>query len=167
MTAAATTPEPTTWSASAPHVRKAIAFVRAREKRGHVTNADDLVRWDLEHGRRLFDWNDPHAADEYRKEQARRFLNSFRAMFDGMRVRALIHVSEDADADITQSGYVTVEAISQHAGMRAQVIDDITRRMKMLANELKMWRITPKEQAALFERLAEAMNGKANKTEAA
>ena len=62
-----------------------------------------------------------------------------------------------AEAEIEASGYVHVETITQHHGMRAQVIDDITRRMRMLASELKMWKLTSDERADLFVRLAEAM----------
>lgn len=142
-----------TWRASAPHVRRALAFIK---KQGSVT-ADDLVAWDSAHGRKLFNWDDPLAAEDWRRHQARLFLNSFRAMFEGMRVRGYIHVRKNAEADIAASGYVDVETITQHPGMRAQVIDDITRRMKMLARELRMWKLTPKERADLFARLAEAM----------
>lgn len=157
----------TTWSKSAPHVRKALAFIAARGKRGMVTNADDLVEWDWTHGRRLFNWDDPAAAAEWRKQQARVFLNSFRGMFEKMRVRAFIHVREDADAEIAESGYVTTEHISQHPGMRAQVIDDITRRMRTLASELQMWKLTEDERAKIIAQLAEAMGGKALKRKAA
>lgn len=144
-----------TWRVSAPHVRKALAFVK---RKGSIT-AEELVAWDGDHGRRLFDWDDPRAAEEWRRQQARCFLNRFRQVFEGMRVRAFIHIQEDADAEIEASGYVNIESITQHAGMRAQVIEDIVRRMKMLASELRLWKLTPKEQAALFARLAEAMNG--------
>lgn len=163
IVSAASAQEPTTWSASAPHVRKAIAFVK---RRGSVT-ADELVAWDLAHGRRLFQWDDPAAAEAWRLHQARLFLNSFRGYFENMRVRAFIHVREDSDAAIAESGYVTVEAIAAHPGMRAQVIDDITRRMKMLASELRMWRLTSSERAALFARLAEAMNAADDKSKIA
>lgn len=157
--AADPSPEPTTWSASAPHVRKAIAFVK---RKGSV-NADELVEWDLTHGRRLFDWDDPSAATEWRLHQARVFLNSFRGMFEKMRVRAFIHVREDADSNIDQSGYVTVETIAGHAGMRAQVVSDITRRMRMLAAELAMWKLSRDERDDLFARLAEAISGSKSK----
>jgi hypothetical protein len=143
-----------TWRASAPHVRKALSWIK---KRGSV-NADDLVAWDRDHGRRLFDWDDPHAAEDWRRHQALLFLNRFRQMFEGMRVRAFIHIHADESAGIEESAYFGVEAITQHPGMRAQVIDDITRRMRMLASELKLWKLTPAEQAALFSRLADAMN---------
>lgn len=143
----------TTWRVSAPHVRRALAFIK---KRGSV-NADDLVAWDRDHGRRLFDWDDPKAAEEWRLHQARVFLCRFRAKFEGMRVRAMIHIHEDPAAGIEESAYFGIEAITQHPGMRAQVIEDLTRRMKMLASELRLWKLTPDEQAALFHRLSEAM----------
>jgi hypothetical protein len=152
-TAAVLTLTESTWRASAPHVRKALAFLK---RKGAVT-ADELVAWDRDHGRRLFNWDDSSAANDWRRHQARLFLNSFRAVFEGMRVRAYIHVHEDEEAGIGASEYVNIEAIAQHPGMRAQVIDDITRRMKMLASELKMWKLTPKERDDLFARLAEAM----------
>lgn len=143
------------WSASAPHVRKAIAFIK---RRGTVS-ADELVEFDRTHGRRLFDWNDPAAAEDWRKHQARLFLNSFRAKFEGMRVRAFVHIHEDADAAIESAGYVSVETIAQHPGMRAQVMADIVKRMKTLASELKMWKLSDDEQRSLFTQLADAMRG--------
>lgn len=167
MTTAAAQPSDhteTTWRVSAPHVRKAIAFIK--RKRG-VVNADDLVAWDAANGRRLFDWDDPRAAGEWRLHQARLFMNRFRRVFDGKRVRAFIHIHEDSEADIHASGYVTVEAIAEHPGMRDQVIQDIARRMRMLASELKMWKLTQNEQAVLFAQLAEAMQGRHEKRPAA
>lgn len=142
-----------TWGASAPHVRRALAFIK---QKGTVT-ADELVAWDRDHGQQLFDWNDPSAAEDWRHHQARLFLNSFRAVFEGMRVRGFIHIRKDEETNIGESGYVHVEAITQHSGMRAQVVGDITRRMRMLASELKMWKLTAEERADLFRRLAEAM----------
>lgn len=147
--------EPATWRRDTPHVRKAVAFIR---RRGRVT-AEELVDWDRRNGRRLFDWDDPAAAEEWRKHQARIFLNSFRAQFENMRVRAFIHVREDAAAGIDEDSYYTIEAISQHEGMRAQIIGDVTRRMTSLACELRMWDLSDGEQAKLFERLREAMGG--------
>ena len=142
-----------TWRTSAPHVRKALAFVK---RKGSVT-AEELVQWDGSHGRKLFDWDDPAAAEEWRRQQARCFLNRFRRVFEGMRVRAYIHIHEDTDAGIEASEYVNIESITQHPGMRAQVIADITGRMRMLARELKLWKLSHQEQAELFQRLAEAM----------
>lgn len=158
MTTAASVPpddlSASSWRASSPDVRKMLAFIKRRKGR---VNADDLVAWDRDHGRKLFQWDDPTAAKEWRLHQARLFLNRFRSMFEGMRVRAYIHIHEDAEAGIETSEYVNIETITQHPGMRAQVIEDITRRMKMLARELKLWKLNPEEQAALFRRLAEAM----------
>lgn len=145
-----------TWSASTPHVRKVLALI----KRGKVKTPEELVVWDRDHGQRLFDWNDPTAAAWARRAQAVLFFNRFRGVFDKMRVRAIIHVREDSEAAIEESGYFSVEAIAAHPGMRAQVIDDITRRMKMLASELRMWKLSPEEQADLFSRLADAISEK-------
>ncbi len=144
-----------TWRVSDPYVMKAIAFLKKRSS--SATNAEDLVAWDRDHGRKLFDWNDPHAAEEWRKHRARTFMNHFRAQFENMRVRAIIHIHEDAEADIEKSGYFGIEAIAEHPGMRQQVITDVTRRMRMLAGELKLWKLTPEEQSALFHRLSEVM----------
>lgn len=147
------------WSADVPQVRRALAFIR----RKHGVTAEELVAWDAEHGRRLFDWNDSNAAEEWRRQQARVFLNRFRGVFDKMRVRAFIHVREDEQAAIEQSAYYTVEAIAEHKGMRAQVIEDIARRAASLMSELAMWKLSTAEQDELFERLHAAILGKTDK----
>lgn len=152
-----------TWSVTSPHVRRVLTLI----KRGKIRTPEDLVTWDRDHGQRLFDWNDATAADWARRAKAVLFLNHFRAMFDKMRVRAIIHVREDMGAPdpVEESGYFAVEAIAEHPGMRAQVIADLTRRMKMLASELRFWKLTPQEQQEVLGRLAEAMG--AQKSEAA
>lgn len=165
-TAVAPTEDRPTWSVSAPHVKKAIAFIRRASKDGRVVNHDDLVEWDRQNGRRLFDWNNATAGDSWRAHQARLFLNSFRSKIDRMRVRAFIHVREDSKAEIPESGYMTVEAIAEHPGMRAQVISDITRRMRVLASELRLWKLSAAEQQAIFDQLTEAM-GVSSKRKAA
>ena len=76
-----------------------------------------------------------------------------------MRVRAFVHVHEDSEAGIDRSAYFTVEDIASHEGMRAQVVKDITSRMKVLASELAMWRLSEPEQMDLFAKLREAMDG--------
>ncbi len=165
MTATAQTSEERTWSVNTAHVRKAIAFIKKRK--GGVT-ADELVAWDLENGRRLFDWDDETAAAQWRLQQARVFMNQFRGKFDKMRVRAFIHVREDAEAGIERSSYMTVEDIAAHPGMRDQVIEDIAKRMRSLASELRMWKLTDSEQADLFNQLRESLAPvKASKKEAA
>jgi hypothetical protein len=115
------------------------------------------VQWDATHGKQLFEWDEREAADQYRLHQARVFMNRFRARVDGMRVRFMVHVHEDAEAGIEESGYTLVETIADHPGMRAQVIADITRRMESLASELRMWQLNEQEQASVFERLRAAM----------
>ena len=139
--------------ASALHVRRALKFIKSK---GAVT-AEQLVEWDASHGRRLFTWEEERAATEWRLQEARLFLNRFRAMFDGMRVRAFIHIREDAEAGIDRDAYYTVETIAKHEGMRAQVLADISRRMVGLASETKMWKLDTTEQDQLFDRLREAM----------
>lgn len=156
MTVAAAAPVPDVserWRTNLPHVREALKYVK---RRGHVT-AEELVEWDRRHGRRLFNWEDPEAAEEWRKQQARLFLNRFRQQFDGMRVRAFIHVKEDADKGVERDAYYTIETIAQHRGMREQVIGDVTRRITSLSSELAMWRLSDAEQEALFARQREAM----------
>jgi hypothetical protein len=124
-----------------------------------MVTVDQLVTWDGTHGRHLFDWNDESAAYHHRLQQARMFLNSFRAKFEGKRVRAFIRIHPDENVDVAESTYINIAVIAKHDGMRAQVINDIRKRMASLASELKMWRLTNEEQEELFERLAEAMNG--------
>ena len=153
--AAAPTSTPSRWGTDSLFVRKALKFIKAK---GAVT-AEQLVEWDATHGRRLFTWNNAEAAESYRVHEARLFLNSFRAKFDGMRVRAFTHVQEDETQGIDKTAYYSVEAISKHPGMRAQVVSDITRRMAMLASELAMWKLSEKEREALFQRLREEMEG--------
>ena len=142
-----------TWSGNTPHVRKALKFIRSK---GAVT-AEQLVEWDDRHGRRLFTWDEPDAAREWRLQEARFFLNRFRVKFEGMRVRAFIHIREDEEQGIEKDAYYTVASISGHPGMREQVLSDIERRMVSLAAELALWKLTPDERAALLARLEQAM----------
>ena len=144
------------WRSNVPHVRKLLKWVQTRKT---PIEAEDLVEWDRAHGQKIFNWNDADAAAEYRLWEARLFMNRFRARFDGLRVRAFIHIREDEAAQIPTAGYVAVEAIAQHGGMRAQVVADITKRMASLASELRMWQLTEAEQASLFARLRAAMMG--------
>jgi hypothetical protein len=141
---------------AAPHVRGLLEYIIARGGIDGVTT-DEIVAWDDANGRHNFDWNDTTAAQERRREQARYFLNRWRGMFDGMRVRGFIRIVKDIDAGIPKSAYFGVAQIAEHPGMRAQVIEDVTRRLKNLASELRMWHLSDEEQAAIFARLAEAM----------
>jgi hypothetical protein len=143
------------WTVSAPHVRKAVAFIKRRK--GGVT-AEELVQWDAEHGRRLFTWDDAKGAEQFRLLEARLFTNRFRAVFDKMRVRCFIHIREDAKAGIDRSAYQSTQTIIEDDGMRAQVIRDIKKRMTSLASELAFWKLTPAEQVEILEALQFAMS---------
>lgn len=151
------------WRFRTPQVRKALLYIKRRG--GHVT-ADELVAWDEKQpaAQRLFTWDDDKAAAEYRLTQARWFLNRFRARFDGLRVRAFMHIHKDDDADITDDAYFTVQTISEHPGMRAQVIRDITRRMASLAAELKLWNLSEQERALVIDCVQAALDGTQRKT---
>lgn len=143
------------WSVDVPAVRAALKWLK---QRGHATT-EEVVAWDLQHGRRLFTWDNEKAGALRRLDEARLFLNRFRAQFEDMRVRAFIHIREDEQHGIEKDEYFTVETISQHPGMRAQVIADIIKRMANLAGELKMWKLTADERRKLFARLEAVMNG--------
>ena len=140
------------WGRNVPAVRKALAFLRRKPR-----TPQELVDFDRTHGRRLFEWDDTEAAADWRMHQARLFINAFRSTTDGMRMRAFVHIHEDEEAGVTQSGYVSIEAIARDVSMREQVVSDITRRMATLASELRMWNLSPSEQATLFERLRVAI----------
>lgn len=141
------------WGAETKAVRRALKFIKTQ---GSVTR-EELIAWDAKQERKLFTWDDGEAAHIGRLWEAGIFLNRFRAKFEGMRVRAFIHVDADEDAGIENSAYYTVKTIANHDGMRAQVIQDITRRMAGLASELKMWNLTEREQGELFDRMSNAL----------
>jgi hypothetical protein len=145
-----------TWSPQSKHVQRALKFIR---NRGGEIPTEDLVAWDFTHGRHLFTWDDPKAAAEWRMQEARYFLSSFRATFNGYRVRAFISVGKNPEAGIERRGYRAVEEIADNPHMRQMVIDSLTARMANLASELKMWELSRKEQEKLFVRLREAMGG--------
>lgn len=141
-----------TWEHHAPEVRKALKWVRSRK--GKVTT-EELVDWDATHGRHLFTWNDAEAGEHWRKLEARQFFTRFRAMFDGMRVRAFYNLPTKEDP--AQRAYFPVEEIAGDPDLRGAVIGTLTRKLAALASELRMWKLSPDEQADLFERLRVAM----------
>lgn len=152
----APTEDSSRWGVNIPAVRQALKFIK---RKGQIT-ADELVEWDRSHGAKLFTWDDPEAAWEWRRHEARLFLNRFRARFEGMRVRAFIRVREDAEQGIDRDAYYTIESIAESPGMREQVIADVSKRMENLGGELAMWKLDDAEQRALFARLRAAMSGK-------
>lgn len=140
------------WRRDVPHVRRALKFLRSRAS----VTPEELVDWDAAHGRRLFDWSDASAAASWRVQQARQFMNGFRRTLDGKRVRGWISVRPgEGDA----RAYVSVERISEEPALREQVVDDIRRRLVVLASELKMWKLDAHERADLFKRLRDAIEG--------
>lgn len=157
MAVAAPTLEPQTeesrWGLDSSAVRKALTYIK---KQGSVTS-DELVEWDRTHGRRLFKWDDAEAGPLWRLHEARVFLNSFRGYFEKKRIRAFIHIDEDPEQGIDRGAYFTPEDISNHPGMRAQVIRDISKRISRLASELKLWKLSDGERDALLARWREQM----------
>lgn len=144
----------TSWSPKSVHVQRALKYIKAQ---GGEVLASDLVAWDFNHGRHLFNWDNTEAAAEWRNQQARSFLNSFRAMFNGYRVRAFINIPKDEAAGISERKYVSVERVADNKDLRDSVVNSLTRRMENIAAELKMWNLTRREQDRLFTRLRETM----------
>lgn len=136
------------WAGDSKSVRRALKWIKSNKP-----TSEELVKWDGAHGQNLFTWHEGEAAHIGRCHEATKFMNRFRAKFEGMRVRGFIHIDEDADKDINKTGYYPVEEIAEHEGMRAQVVADITKRMANLASELKMWKLSNKEQEELFAKL--------------
>ena len=139
------------WSPTVPAVREAMKFIK---RRGGQIDPEELVAWDASHGRRLFNWSDAHAAVAWRVHQARMFLNSFRSIIDGLRVRAYVNVPATED---TERSYYAVERISETPILRTRVIEDIVRRMASLASELKLWKLSAEEREAVFVILRKEM----------
>lgn len=151
-------PEIQTWNLHADHVQAVLKWIRGHGRR--IIKPEALVHWDFKHGQRLFDWNDRDAAEQWRVHQARLFLNSFRGMFDNMRVRFAQRVPANEATGLREGGYLTTEVISADAKLRAWAIGDITRRMKMLASELPFWNLAEQERALILEEMATAMQGR-------
>jgi len=142
------------WSQDAPQVRRALRFIKGHK--GGIT-PEALVAWDDQHGRRLFTWANTQAAEQWRVHEARLFFNRFRWNIGGLRVRSFINMSENKDEGIDERSYVSTETISENKKLRDIVIGDITRRMKSLASELKMWNLTDNEREAIFAQIREQM----------
>ena len=142
-----------TWSRDAAHVKKALAWL----KRRRTVTADALVEWDRQHGQRLFQWNDQEAAEEHRRQQARIFLNVFRQLKDGLRMRAFINFHEDEEAGIEQREYYRVDVIIKNERLRQIVIDDLMRRIEKAAAELKFWKLSEQEREGLVNQFLAAL----------
>ena len=149
-----------TWSARSPYVQKALKFVKRTAGKGDLPNL--LVDWDRRNGRKLLTWDNSAASEQWRVYEARLFLNTFRLVTPKFRVRAYISVPANALSGLEERAYLDVESISESPGLRAAVIQDITRRMKSLAAELRMWKLDEAEQRNLFAELRQAMEPETN-----
>lgn len=141
------------WSVEQPHVQRAIAFAK---KRGSITT-EDLVAWDFKHGKRLFTWDDEEGARLNRLQEARKFLNHFSVMFQGLRARAFYNLLEDEAAGIKEQAYFSVEKIAESESMRTIIIGQLTRRMRTVAAELKFWDLSLDEQQAVLREIRVAL----------
>lgn len=137
------------WAIDALHVRRAVKFMRSRPN----FTAQDLVEWDFTHGKKLFTWDDEKAAEEHRLYEARLFANRFRAMFDGMRVRAFIAVPVEVEEGKKERAYYSADTISRNQNLRVIVVEDLKKRIMKLMSELKLWNLSATEREALIEEL--------------
>jgi len=147
--------EQQTWSLNADHVQDVLRFIRRRGAKG--VTADELVTWDATHGKRLFCWDEAKAAHEWRVQQARVFLNSFRGVFNRMRVRKFQFVPGGEETGRADGAYLDTETISQDAKLREWAIGDLTRRLKSTASELRFWKLTEEERLTIMRQLDEAL----------
>lgn len=145
-----------TWSKQSPAVVAVLKFIK--KKGGRVT-PEQLVEWDSAHGKLLFDWNDESAAEQYRLAQARKFLNHFAFVVNGLRVRAFYNVPANEEAGIRERQYVSADEILDNPKLRELVIDDLTRRLSKMASELELWQLSPSEIAKVLEAVRVAMGG--------
>jgi len=141
------------WSVEQPHVQRAIAFAK---RRGSVTT-EELIAWDFKHGKRLFTWDDEKGARLNREYEARKFLNHFSVMFQGLRARAFYNLPEDEAAGITERAYFSAEQIAESESMRAIVIGQLIRRMRTVAAELRFWELSLTEQQSVLREVRLAL----------
>lgn len=147
-----------TWSLNAPYVQRALGFIRRRGKRG--VTAELLVQWDAQNGRRLFCWRNEEAAALYRLHQARLFLNSFRGVFERMRLRRFINVPAGDETGLTQGVYLDAETISQDERLRQWAIRDLTSRGRSIASELLFWKLSESERGDVLKAWEAALTGR-------
>ena len=153
--AADITPPGRNWSPSNPAVLKAYTYMQ--KHREHLTPSD-LVEWDYRHGQQLFNWDDPSAAAEQRLYQARVFINTFRGVIDGVRVRSFISVpAPEADTSGDTRFYVSTEIITQDLNMRQLCIDQLMRKIKRQLSEVKFWKLSDTERDDILAQLRAAI----------
>jgi hypothetical protein len=140
-----------TWRLDADHVQAVLKYIRKR--RGPGVTAEELVQWDLQHGRRLFNWNDAEAAHEWRLQQARCFINSFRGVWERTKIRLYRHVPANEETGRTHAAYLDVQTIAEDPKLREWAIADLTKRIAVLGGELAFWKLHRREQAAVVKEL--------------
>lgn len=138
------------WSKHDPWVKKANAFIERRK--GKIT-VDEMVEWDFRHGQHLFNWNDEECGVEWRRQQARLFLNSFRAVYNGTRVSFYLNVPGNEETGEPRQ-YYSLPALTESGRARAYAIERIGKAMGQLAAKLKVYKLKDAEWQAMVEELA-------------
>ena len=136
----------TTWRRSSPHVKKALKFM----ERHDGCTAEALVAWDFDHGRHLFNWNDAAAADQWRLHSARVFINTFRQLANGLRMRAFVNVPAGEETGLEERRYVGISTISNTPKLRAWLMKNLTGRVASLTAELRMYSLRKSERRVLI-----------------
>lgn len=149
--------EQQTWAINSDAVQAILKFIHKRRHKGVL--AIDLVNWDASHGKRLFCWDETKAAHEWRLQQARVFLNSFRGVFDRMRVRKFIHVPGNEETGRDENAYIDTTIISQDAKLRTWAIADLAKRAESILSEMRFWKLTEAERQHILVQLETAMRG--------
>jgi hypothetical protein len=143
--------EEQSWTLHSDAVQSALAYIKSRGKTG--ITAEELVTWDAAHGKRLFTWAQEDAAQQWRIQQARVFLNSFRGVIDRMRVRMFRRVPAGEETGLAAAAYLDTQTISEDMLLRTWAISDLTKRIKKLGSELKFWKLTESERQKVLVEL--------------
>lgn len=150
-------PQGARWGRNSKAVRELTHWMNGHEERGEAVTAEMIVQWDLSHGRRLFTWSNDTAATQYRLHEARLLMNTMRHKINNMRVRSYMAVRVESETGKTKRAYVSSQTVSLNEGLREQVLADLTKRMKSLASELRLWKLTERERQRILDELREAI----------
>lgn len=143
-----------TWKRTDPYVQACLTWIK---RKGGTVTAEELVAWDFEHQRMLFDWNSETAAEQWRLHSARVFLNSFRGLVNGLRIRAFIHIPANEDTGTERPEYMSTTEISERPTARAWVLQNLRRRIETLASEIKLWIKPAAQRRALLRAFARGL----------
>lgn len=128
---------------------------------------EGLIEWDRAHEKKLFkklfNWNDPEAAIQWRRIQARNFMEErFAYRMNGFRGRGWYNLQEDAESEgqveLPRADY-PLPIVVDTSSLRQGVIDDIMRRIETQAATLKFLQLSAHEQAAVLARVERALSG--------